>query len=221
MSMDRATGSYVEVGQAASPLGSAAAVPTAIAENIEQLIERQKTEQIRRGWQLRLADAITAFSGSMFFVWLHVLWFGGWVAVNTGLVPGVRVFDAYPFGLLTMVVSLEAIFLATFVLISQNRMQLTADKRAELDLHVNLLAEREATEILRKLARIEERLGIEVHPDEHAMIQELTQQTNPVDIVDELERVVEEKVNPKDSEAKDDCSEERPPNEDHKVPSAA
>jgi uncharacterized membrane protein len=165
-----------------------AALPTPINDNIEQLIERQKADQVRRGWQTRLADAITAFSGSMMFVWLHVLWFGAWIAVNLGYVPGIEPFDEFPFGLLTMVVSLEAIFLSTFVLVSQNRMQLAADRRAELDLHVNLLAEREATEILRKLIRIEERLDIPVHPDEHEVVRELTQETNPVEIVDGLER---------------------------------
>ena len=164
------------------------ALPTPINENIEQLIERQRCEQVRRGWQTRLSDAITAFSGSMMFVWAHVLWFGGWIAINLGLVPGVEPFDPFPFGLLTMIVSLEAIFLSTFVLISQNRMQIAADRRAELDLHVNLLAEREATEILRKLIRIEAHLGIEVHPDEHEVVQELTQETNPVRIVDEIEK---------------------------------
>jgi uncharacterized membrane protein len=201
MSVDRLTGSYVPVDDAVSDTGVSEAsgsmpgtLPGPIGENIDQLLERQRLDQVRRGWQLRLADAITAFSGSMLYVWLHVLWFGGWILVNMGLVPGVEVFDEYPFGLLTMVVSLEAIFLATFVLISQNRMQAAADKRAELDLHVNLLAERESTEILRKLARIEARLGIELHPEEHARIEELTQHTNPLDIVEELKRKVEQAV---------------------------
>ena len=200
MAVDRLTGSYIQLDDAASDLGvseasrslqAQGAIPGPIADNIDQLLERQRQDQVRRGWQLRLADAITAVSGSMIFVWLHVLWFGVWVTVNMGLVPGIQPFDEFPYGLLTMVVSLEAIFLSTFVLISQNRMQAAADKRAELDLHVNLLAEREATEILKKLARIEAKLGIEVHPDEHAMIKELTRDTNPVDIVDELERKVE------------------------------
>jgi uncharacterized membrane protein len=66
---------------------------------------------------LRAADAITAFSGSMRFVALHVVWFGAWILINLFVIP----FDPFPFGLLTMVVSLEAIFLSTFVLISQNR----------------------------------------------------------------------------------------------------
>jgi uncharacterized membrane protein len=167
-------------------------VPTAVAQNIDQLINKQQTEQGRRSWQVRLSDAITTFSGSMAFVWLHVAWFGAWIAINLGLVPGVPVFDEFPFGLLTMVVSLEAIFLSTFVLVSQNRMQAIADRRAELDLHVNLLAEIEATEILKKLVRIEKRLGIPMQPGEEEFLKELTQETNPVDIVEELERKLDE-----------------------------
>ena len=167
-------------------------IPTAVAQNIDQLIAKQQAEQGRRNWQVRLSDAITAFSGSMLFVWLHVAWFSMWIAVNLGLVPGVPVFDEFPFGLLTMVVSLEAIFLSTFVLVSQNRMQAIADRRAELDLHVNLLAEVEATEILKKLVRIEKRLGIPMMPGEEEMLEELTQETNPVHIVEELERKLDD-----------------------------
>jgi uncharacterized membrane protein len=73
----------------------------------------------RKSFENRLADRITEFSGSMRFVWLHVIWFTGWIAFGV---------EAYPFGLLTMIVSLEAIFLSTFVMISQNR----ADSKREV-----------------------------------------------------------------------------------------
>ena len=82
---------------------------------------------------------------------LHVVWFGAWVSANAGLLPGVTPFDAFPFPFLTMTVSLEAIFLALFVLASQNRLARQSDKRSHLDLQVNLLAEREMTAVLQLL----------------------------------------------------------------------
>jgi uncharacterized membrane protein len=89
----------------------------------------------------RTADRITKFAGSMRFVYLHLVWFGIWIVLNVGL-AGLRwEFDKFPFGLLTMVVSLEAIFLATFVMISQNRQGARADLRSEIDFENNLRAE--------------------------------------------------------------------------------
>ena len=96
--------------------------------------------QLRKN-QDRLADAITRFAGSMSFVYLHVGWFAGWILLNVGLLGSALVFDEFPFGLLTMIVSLEAIFLSTFVMISQNREAARADVRAELDFETNLEAE--------------------------------------------------------------------------------
>ena len=81
-------------------------------------------------------------------VYLHAVWFIVWITINLRWIPGVKPFDPFPFGLLTMIVSLEAIFLSTFVLVSQNRMTVLADKRADLDLQINLLSEYEVTRIL-------------------------------------------------------------------------
>ena len=89
----------------------------------------------------RTADRITMFAGSMRFVYIHIGWFGAWIALNVGLAGIGWEFDRYPFGLLTMVVSLEAIFLATFVMISQNRQSARADLRADIDFENNLRAE--------------------------------------------------------------------------------
>jgi uncharacterized membrane protein len=150
------------------------------------LLEEHRAEASRRTLQVRLADTITRFTGSMGFVWFHVIWFGAWIALN--VVPaGVR-FDPFPFGLMTTIVSLEAIFLSAFVLISQNRMQAVADRRAELDLHINLLAEREATVLLSKLVRIERHLGIAVPAGEARLTADLQQPTSPVDVLLEIER---------------------------------
>jgi len=91
--------------------------------------------------QDRAADKITAFAGSLNFVYLHSVWFGIWIAVNVGVLGASLKFDKFPFGLLTMIVSLEAIFLSTFVMVSQNRQAARADVRSELDFETNLRSE--------------------------------------------------------------------------------
>ncbi len=108
-------------------------------------------------WQDKLADRITGFVGSMGFVYFHILWFVAWVALN--VLAERNQWDPYPFNFLTMMVSLEAIFLSTFVLISQNREAQQADVRAQLDFEINTKAEKEIEEILRRLKQIEEKLN--------------------------------------------------------------
>jgi uncharacterized membrane protein len=91
--------------------------------------------------QSRASDAMTAFSGSMPFVYIHVIWFGAWLLCNEGVFGKSRIFDPFPFGLLTLIVSLEAIFLSTFVLITQNRQQERADRRSQADYENDIRAE--------------------------------------------------------------------------------
>lgn len=91
--------------------------------------------------QDRVADEITDFAGSLRFVYIHAVWFGLWILVNVGVVGASLEFDKFPFGLLTMVVSLEAIFLATFVMVTQNRQGKRADIRSQLDFETNLRSE--------------------------------------------------------------------------------
>src|SRR5437764_6093178 len=102
--------------------------------------ERTILDSVKRA-QDRAADRITAFAGSLNFVYLHSVWFGIWILINIGLIGGAVAFDEFPFGLLTMIVSLEAIFLSTFVMVSQNRQAARADIRSELDFETNLRAE--------------------------------------------------------------------------------
>jgi uncharacterized membrane protein len=111
--------------------------------------------------QERSADRITRFFGSMTFVYLHVIWFGVWILLNIGLIriPYLSEFDPFPFGLLTLVVSLEAIFLSTFVLISQNRQSRISERRADLDLQINLLAEQKTAKIIEMLDQVIEQLN--------------------------------------------------------------
>jgi uncharacterized membrane protein len=91
--------------------------------------------------QDRAADAITTFAGSLPFVYLHTVWFAAWIVMNEGMFGPAAVFDPYPFGLLTMIVSLEAIFLSTFVMVSQNREAARQNIRADLDFETNLRSE--------------------------------------------------------------------------------
>ncbi|MEU6344723.1 DUF1003 domain-containing protein [Streptomyces sp. NPDC046977] len=104
-----------------------------------------------RGLQDRVADVITRFAGSMGFVYVHVVWFAGWILANEGALGPAAVFDRFPFGLLTMVVSLEAIFLSTFVMVSQNRQAARDSIRADLDFETNVRSEVWSTHIGRAL----------------------------------------------------------------------
>jgi uncharacterized membrane protein len=117
------------------PAESAAQGDAPLVRSRHELIVLAKA---RRHVQDRAADRITAFAGSMPFVYLHVVWFTVWIAFNTG---SHWTFDPYPYGLLTLVVSLEAIFLSTFVMLSQNREALRADIRAEIDFETNVMSE--------------------------------------------------------------------------------
>ncbi len=143
----------------APPPEPARPISAAVAHNIATLRALRHAALASRSAEARAADTITAFSGSMPFLYLHAAWFGVWMVLNVGAHPLVG-FDPYPFGLLTMIVSLEAIFLATFVLISQNKQGIAADRRAELDLQINLLSEYEITRMLRLVDAMAEKLGV-------------------------------------------------------------
>ncbi|HEX8984783.1 MAG TPA: DUF1003 domain-containing protein [Bryobacteraceae bacterium] len=155
-----------------------------------QAIAKLEEEFIRnRTFGERVADLIGSFAGSMSFVGLHVVLYTLWIVINLGLVPGIRPFDPYPFMLLNMSVSLEAIFLSTFVLIKQNRMSRRADQRENLDLQVNLLAEREMTLVLQMLKRISTRLEIHFSNED---LDELTEETSVEALASELKEQLPE-----------------------------
>jgi len=159
-------------------------IAKAVRRNIEMIARMEEEFLRRRSLPDRLADAIAGFSGTPWFVVSHVVVYGLWIAINLGLVPGIPVFDKFPFLLLSMVVSLEAIFLSTFVLMKQNRMSRREDQRANLDLQVNLLAEREMTLVLQMLQRISARLGVRHSGEE---IEELSEETPIEALASELE----------------------------------
>jgi uncharacterized membrane protein len=156
-----------------------------IEQNIRTIINNRNLTASQRTIEERIADGITNFSGRMYFVYFHVVWFGVWILINLGYL-GIRPFDPYPFGLLTMIVSLEAIFLSTFVLISQNRLSAEADRRADLDLQIGLLTEYEITRVLNMLDAIQDKMGIENDSDQELL--ELEKNVHPEDVLNEMER---------------------------------
>jgi len=162
------------------------ALSKVVERNIRTVIELRLQAARARSVQDRIADAITDFSGSTAFVYMHIAWFGLWILLNTGRL-GVRPFDPFPYGLLTMVVSLEAIFLATFVLISQNRLSEEAEHRADLALHIGLLTEHELTRVLQMLDVIQDKMAIENHANSD--LADLEMETKPEDVLAEINRL--------------------------------
>jgi uncharacterized membrane protein len=155
-----------------------------LARNIRVMGVRRDQEEAAATLEERVAGAITRFTGSMRFVYLHVVVFGLWIIANLGVVPGIPQFDP-SFVILAMAASVEAIFLSTFVLISQNRMSAAADKRAELDLQINLLAEHEVTKIVALLSAIADRMNVRTEVDPE--VDELKQNVAPEAVLNEIE----------------------------------
>lgn len=146
-------------------------------------MERDALE--RRSLSARIGDLIANHAGKMWFIGLHLFWFAAWIALNEPRAIG-HVFDPYPFSLLTMIVSLESIFLSLFILMSQNRTGHEADRRNHLDLQINLLAEDENTKILLMLQALckHHKLPIGNDPEINAM----AQRTEVRDLVSDLNR---------------------------------
>jgi uncharacterized membrane protein len=157
-----------------------------VHRNIQALLEVQEKYEEARSTEERAADRITTFAGTMRFVYLHAALFGGWIILNLGLIPGIKPFDPFPFVMLAMWASVEAIFLSTFVLISQNRMMMLSEKRADLDLQVSLLAEHEVTRLIHMVDALSRRLGMPEPTDKE--ISELKEDVAPEAVLDEIER---------------------------------
>jgi uncharacterized membrane protein len=154
-----------------------------VERNIRALMARRQMEERDKPLAGRVADNVTRFTGSMRFVYIHLVLFGLWIVVNLGWTPLPR-FDR-SFVVLAMVASVEAIFLSTFVLISQNRMQALADKRADLDLQVSLLSEHEITHLISLVTQMARKMGIEQAGDPE--LAELAQDVAPEKVLDEME----------------------------------
>lgn len=156
---------------------------TVLERNIAALQQRRRREEREASREERIAEAITRFTGSMAFVYVHLVVVVAWVAVNLGLVPGVPKFDP-TFVIMATWASVEAIFLSTFVLISQNRSARAAASRADLDLQISLLAEHEVTRLLTLVKGVADKLGVGEAADPE--LPELEQDVAPEAVLDEL-----------------------------------
>lgn len=136
----------------------------------------------------RLADILTAQFGSIFFLSFNALLFVGWFTVNIGIIPDIPIFDPYPFGLLTVIVSLEAIFLAIFVLISQNREAKIADLREEVAIQIDTIAEEEISKMIELQMLILKKHGVDVSKDPE--LQRMLQTTD----ISEIEKTLEKQL---------------------------
>lgn len=167
----------------------AGGLASALERNIEALAERRRREQAEAPFRERLAEAISRFAGSITFVVVHALLVAGWIVVNAGLVPGIEPFDP-TFVILATVASVEAIFLSTFILISQNRASAAADRRADLDLQISLLSEHEVTSLIKLVTQIAQELGVEEARDPE--LQELQRNVAPEAVLERIEEESEE-----------------------------
>ena len=158
---------------------------TVLGRNITALTERRASEQREASRQDRAAEAITVFVGSMPFIYLHAIVLLAWVAVNLGWVPGGRPFDR-SFVILATAASVEAIFLSTFVLISQNRANASADRRADLDLQIGLLSEHEVSRLIDLVVAVARKVGVD--PDDlDDELDELAQDVRPERVMDDID----------------------------------
>lgn len=161
---------------------------SALERNIDALADRRRQEAAGASFQERLAEAITRFAGSMAFVYVHAALVIAWIAVNIGATP-LRPFDS-SFVILATVASVEAIFLSTFILISQNRSAAAADRRADLDLQIGLLAEHEVTRLIQLTTQIARQLGI---PEaQNPELKELERSVAPEAVLERIEESEEE-----------------------------
>ncbi len=167
--------------------------------DLHQKIEKKRRDEVKsfkakmdhnRTFTDRIADQVTRRFGSTIFFILNLLFFSLWIVWNNGWIPGASIFDPYPYGMLTMVVSLEAIFLSIFVLISQNRAAKTADLREELDLQLNIQAEEEITKVLVLVDEIHDHLGLS--PEDDADLRRMKQKTDLLALEKQISQEMDE-----------------------------
>jgi uncharacterized membrane protein len=166
-------------------------------QNVVAMRQLEEAAMAKRTGADRVAAVIARFCGQMTFVWIHVVLFAAWIAYNT--IPWVKPFDPYPFTFLTLVVSLEAIFLSTFILISQNYDMRVAERRNQLDLQINLLAEQENTKALQILERIAKKVG--AHMGDDPQVRALEEATRPESLVEQIEEAYRDDSGPPPKDA--------------------
>jgi uncharacterized membrane protein len=165
-------------------------------ENVQSMRRVEEAALANRSRADRMAAFIASFCGSMPFVGLHVIAFACWIGINTW--PGLAHWDPYPFTFLTLVVSLEAIFLSSFILISQNYELRISDRRNQLDLQINLLTEQENTKMIQMLERIAKKVGADTaDPDVRIM----KENTDPEKLIAQIEQAQRDNPPSADAEA--------------------
>ena len=159
-----------------------------VSARLKAIESLKKKADAKRSLSEKIADWITAKFGSMNFLLINVVWFVGWLVINNGVIPGIKPFDPFPFTLLTTLVSLEAIILAIFVLMSENRAAKIADLREEVDLQVDMTAESELTKVLYMMKLLLEKNGIDISDDP-----ELADMLKPTSI-EHIEQALEKQI---------------------------
>lgn len=172
-------------------------IESELKSNVTKITDLERKQKKSRTFGERLSEGIATFAGSMLFVYIHVIWFTIWILVNT-FVP--KAVDPFPFTFLTFVVSLEAIFLSTFILISQNHETQLANRRNHLDLQINMLAEQENTKMLELLQEIAKHIGVTV---DHESTKALIEEVDPEFLLEEI--VVAEAENKASDKAKEEA----------------
>ena len=164
---------------------------TVVHKNIRALLEVRRSDDAKRRSSEVFADRVSLFAGSMKSVIMHAVFFIAWLAWN--VLPGTPKFDPYPFVMLAVLASVEAIFLSSFVLISQNRQAAMNEKSAQLDLQVNLLAEHEVTRLIALTEDIARKLGVRVADHQ---FDELKKDVAPEQVLSEIDRTQEAVIEP-------------------------
>ena len=160
--------------------------------NIDAIARMEHDAVGRRTRTERVSSLITKLVGSMGFLLAQLLLITGWSLVNLHVIPGVKAFDPFPFGVLALVVSSEGVFLTIFVLISQNRMSRQSERRSHLDLQVSMLSEQELTTILQMLQKLCQHVGVDVDASKRE-IQSFSETTDVQKLASELrEKLPEE-----------------------------
>ena len=164
------------------PAGSEAPLAPVLEQNIRTFVERRQRERDKAGTHERIAERVARFVGSMTFIYLHLLVYGSWILINAEVIRLVPPWDK-SFVLLAIIAGVESIFLSAFVLITQNRMSALAERHADLDLQVSLLAEHEITQLITLVNKVAQKLGV----SESADLAELEKKVSPEQVLDRID----------------------------------
>jgi len=186
MSIELSYQTAAAAGKAKSVIGS----QTATQSNVSAIAEMEREATACRSVGERMGDVIARHAGRLWFISAHAIWFAGWILLNASFVPRIHPFDPFPYQFLTFVVSLEAIFLSLFILMSQNRGSKQADSRSHLDLQINLLAEQESTKMLQMLQKLCEHHNLTIADDPEVEL--LKNPTQPEMLLKELKESLPE-----------------------------